>query len=306
VGLWLVRRLCESGANVVGFSRSEIRLGGVFSYSDFPERFHLVRGSLAEGSLLLNTIRERSVDTIFHLAAQSKVEGAQQAPRETFEANIQGTWNLLEAVRNVGMPVRTILASTDMVYGESSEGAQSEESPIKAVSPYAASKACADVLGWSYHRTYGAKICVARMSNLYGGGDFGFQRIIPGTIRAVLRGEAPVIKSNGLPERDYLYVEDAVRGYLLLATAMEQPEVCGQTFNFSSEAPVSVLNVVELILKLMGRTDLKPEVLGHGNETSIRRTSSFKARETLGWSADSTLESGLKKTIEWYQSHMEA
>ncbi len=304
LGCWLSRRLCENGARVIGFCRNEIPRARVFSEFGLRDRFTLVHGSLADHTLLQRTMLECGVDTVFHLAAQSKVDNAQQYPRKTFETNIQGTWNLLEAVRNAGQPIRVVMASTDVVYGDSSELPYTEASPMEGMFPYAASKVCAELLGNCYHRTYGVMVSIARTSNLYGGGDLGFQRIIPGTIRSVICGEAPVINSNGLPERDYLYVEDAVSAYMLLAAAMERPEVCGQTFNFSSEMPVSVLTVVETILKLMGRADLKPRVLGQGaNETPVRHSSSSRARERLGWFADSSLESGLEKTIAWYRSH---
>jgi len=287
VGQWLLQRLIDSGARVIGFCRSEMRSADMFSGIPLPVPFTLVRGDLSDYSLLERTMREHDVDTVFHLAAQAKADNAQRQPRETFETNIQGTWNLLEAVRNAGRPIRVVLAST----------------PLEGMSPYAASKVCCEVIARCYHQTYRVMLAIARTTNLYGGGDLSFERIIPGTIRAVLCGESPLINSDGLAERDYLYVEDAVTGYLLLAEAMEHSDLGGETFTFGTESPVTVLKTVETILKLMGRLDLRPRVLGLSGNASFRHSSSEATRKRLGWAPAATLESGLKKTIEWYQGH---
>jgi len=304
LGSWLVRRLCENGARVIGFCRSEMPRSGLFSEFGLRDRIKFVQGSLADQALLERTIRESGADTIFHLAAQSKVDIARRYPSQTFETNIQGTWNLLEAVRNAGQIIRVVVASSDIVYESSRELPYTETSPMEGMSPYAASKACAELLAKSYHRFYGVRVCIARTSNLYGGGDLAFQRIIPGTIRSVIRGEAPVINSNGHSERDFLYVEDAVAGYLLLAAAMERAQICGEAFNFSAETPITVSVLVETILKLMERWDLNPQVLGQcADEIAIKHSPSLRAREELGWCADWSLESALKKTIAWYRAH---
>jgi len=206
-------------------------------------------------------------------------------------------------VRNAKRPIRVVMASTDMVYADSSGLPHTETSAVGCASPYAASKAAAEIVAMCYQRTYGIPVRIARTSNLYGGGDLAFQRIIPGTIRAAIQGEAPLIKSDGRPERDYLYVEDAVAGYLL--AAREHKEGCGETFNFSATAPVSVSTVVKTILELMERTDLTPRVVGKStDEIAVRHSSSARARQELGWIADSSLESGLKKTIAWYRAHI--
>jgi CDP-glucose 4,6-dehydratase len=300
VGTWLSLHLSDAGARVIGYSRNGMP-DATLSQFRLRDRLTIVQGAVEDSNLIQKTIREYGVDTIFHLAAQSKADTAQQTPLKTFETNIGGTWNLLEAVRVSGKPIRVVLASTDTISGRE---LLPQANPPETITPYAASKACAELLSRTYHDTYGLQICIARTSNLYGGGDMGFQRLIPGTIRSVINGEAPVINSSGLKERDYLYVEDAVRGYMMLAAAMERPEISGQTFSFASGSPRSVTAVVDIILALMGRSDLKPRVLNQtADEGSIEYLPSAMVSEQLGWSPGSTLESGLKKTIEWYRLH---
>jgi CDP-glucose 4,6-dehydratase len=304
VGCWLLQALCETGAEVVGLCRNVVQARETLSEFGLGKRIVPIEGSVTDPASLQRVLREYPVDTIFHLAALSSVEDARKHPDEAFHTNIEGTWNVLEAVRTSRQPVKMLLASTDMVYADTGDVPFTEASAVCGLNPYAASKVCAELVAKSYQRTYGIPVCIARTCNLYGGGDSTFQRIIPGTIRAVNRGEVPVINSDGRPERDYLYVEDAVSGYMLLAQAMGQRELAGETFNFSAASPVSVLKIVDTILTLMKRTDLKPQVLGRcANELSLRHSSSTKARQELGWSASTTLDAGLKKTIAWYGAH---
>lgn len=296
VGSHLSRELTRRGAHVIGLSRngseSALRDDGV-SY--------MVRGALADRLLLERAVVDRSVDTIFHLAAQSKPRVAAEAPRETFETNVQGTSNLLDAVRAAGRPVRVVLASSDAVYGDSGEWPYTEESELKGTSPYATSKICAEALARCYHGYFGVPIGVARTSNVYGDGDLNLRRIIPGTIRAAVRGDGPVIESDGRPEREYLYVSDAVDAYLRLASALDRSDVVGSTFNFTREGPVSVLDVVDSILRLTGRENLKPHILGTpGGVVSRIHSSASKAEDVLGWRATVSLEAGLAETISRY------
>jgi CDP-glucose 4,6-dehydratase len=305
LGLWLVSRLSSESARVIGLSRSRIP-AGKDTHELQNDRFTPVQCDIADEARLLRILLDYNVDTIFHLAAQSKADDAQQNPRDTFERNIGGTWTLLEAVRHSGRPIRVVLASTESVSAEFASAAPSSSDPfeITGMAPYPASKACAEVLAKCYHQTYGVRISIARTSNLYGGGDLGFQRIIPGTIRSVLRNTPPVIHGNGMALRDYLYVEDAVTGYLLLASATEAAGTVGHSFNFTGEASVRVLAIVETILRLMGRTDLQPRILNQGpEEKPVQHDAALKAREHLGWVAQWSMEAGLQKTIEWYRSH---
>jgi CDP-glucose 4,6-dehydratase len=300
----MVSHLHDAGAAVVAFGRKQLQAGILSPDVVNSRRITIVRGDVRDRVLIERTLQEFSVDAVFHLAAQSKVQVAQQDPTETFEVNVEGTWNVLEAVRRTGRKIGVLIASSDMVYGESDGAPSTEASFTRGSSPYAASKLCAELLAKCYHEGYGVSTAIARTSNVYGGGDFNFERIVPSTIRAVMRGEAPTINSSGRPERDYLYVGDAVAGYARLASSLEDKAVSGETFNFSSGTPVSVSAIVEMILRLMERTDLNPRVLGQcTNEISTRHSSPAKAIQVLGWRPETSLESGLKKTISWFQAH---
>ena len=304
VGRWLSARLLENGADVIGYCRHQADAHNLTRKAPFDEQVTCVLGSVADRALLRRTMREYSVDTVFHLAAQAKVKAGWQSPVQTFDTNIQGTWNVLDAALEADKQIRVIIASTEVVYADTGQLPHTEDSPVIGSSPYAASKLCAEVLARSYHQTYGLPVCIARTSNVYGGGDASFERIIPGTICAALRDEHPVIRSHGQAEREYLYVEDAVAGYLMLGAAMQAENIPGQIYNFTSGTPVSVLTIVETILRLMGKKELTPRVLGEKLDgAEVRHASSAKASRQLGWRAETSLEDGLMKTISWYQSH---
>ena len=219
-----------------------------------------------------------------------------------FEVNGRGTWNLLEAVRRAGGRARVVVASSGTVYGIPDEVPCTEDMPLRGTSAYDVSKMCAELVARSYHATYAIAVCVVRCGNLYGAGDLNLGRIVPGTIRALLSDERPVVRSDGSAVRDYLYVEDAARGYLLLAQAADHPGIAGEAFNLSGEQPASVLELVETIRRLAGRTDLAPRVFGESSpEIHVMSLSVLKARKLLGWSPEVALETGLARTIAWYR-----
>lgn len=305
LGSWLSARLVREGARVVGLSRTppgDVFVERVPAGSDVD----VVEGDVQDRDLLRETISGRDVDTVFHLAGQPLSSEASRDPAPTFEANVGGTWSLLDAVRMSGRPVRVVMASTDAVYGDDCPTVFTEESPVVGTSPYAVSKICAENVALSYRRHFDVRVAVARSGALYGGGDLAFQRVIPGTIQAVLRNEAPVIRSDGSPVREYLYVEDAVEGYLRLAEALDRPDMEASTFNLSGEQPVSVLGVVRAILSQLDRPDLEPKVLGRPSGTLSRvHTSGARARELLGWRASTSLEAGLERSVRWYRTHVE-
>lgn len=304
LGCWLCRLLCDRGARVVGLARRILSESSPFHLFDLPERGIIVHGQVEDYDLLERVITEYEVEVVFHLAGQSQVSIARRLPRPTFETNIRGTWNVLEATRVAAQPIRVVIASSAAVYGESPELLYREDLPLRSLLPYDVSKICSELLARTYHHTYQLAVCGIRCSNLYGGGDLNFNRIVPGTIRSVLQGEPPVIKGGGGVTRDYLYVEDAAKAYLALAEAMDQPGIAGEVFNFGSEQPVSVLDVVEMILRLMDRQDLVPEVLGQASgDIPVKLLSSLKAKQRLGWVEPVSLEIGLQKTIDWYQNN---
>jgi len=300
IGSALAKALVEKGARVVGVVRdfTDVQLLEVRGVLD---RVNVVRGSINEPGLVERALNEYEVDTLFHLAAQSLVGVANRSPISTFETNVAGTWNVLEAARR--LPVeRIVVASSDKAYGSQPDLPYTEQSPLAGSFPYDASKTCADVIAHSYAVSYELPVAIIRCANTYGAGDLNWTRLIPGTIRSGLNGESPVIRSDGTPERDYLYLDDAVDAYLRLADAL--PQVAGEAFNAGSGLAVGVLDLVEQILSLTGgNTD--PRVLGQASREIDRQfLDSTKAREVLGWTARTELSSGLRQTVDWYRSYL--
>ncbi|HEY6329177.1 MAG TPA: GDP-mannose 4,6-dehydratase, partial [Blastocatellia bacterium] len=242
--------------------------------------------------------------TVFHLAAQTIVGIANRNPISTFESNIKGTWCLLEACRRSPSVNQIVVASSDKAYGTHEQLPYSEDAPLQGRHPYDVSKSCADLLAQSYAVTYGLPVCVTRCGNLYGGGDLNWNRLVPGTIRSALRGQRPIIRSDGSFIRDYFYVEDAALAYMSLAEEMgSRRELAGEAFNFSNEIQVNVLELTRLILALAGRDDLVPDVRSEAlHEIPHQYLDATKARTRLGWEPHFTLEQGLSKTIEWYST----
>ncbi len=300
LGSWLVRDLVDRGAEIVALVRdavpdSELERTGLLA------RITRVDGAVESFDLLERSLNEHEIETDFHLAAQTIVTIANRNPRSTFESNVRGTWNLLEACRRVSTVKRIVVASSDKAYGESPKLPYDEETPLRGTHPYDVSKSCADLITAAYHATYGSPATVTRCGNLYGGGDLNWNRIVPGTIRSVLRGERPVIRSDGSYIRDYFFVKDAVLAYVMLAERMDDPALHGQAFNFSNETQVSVRDVTRAVLSAMKsrlRPDIRNEVRG---EIHHQYLSARKAREVLGWKPKYTLESGLKETVAWYR-----
>jgi len=264
----------------------------------------VVYGRIEDYALLERALAEYEIHTVFHLAAQTIVGVANRSPLSTFEANIKGTWSLLEAARRCGYRPHVVVASSDKAYGDQLQLPYTEDAPLQGRHPYDASKSCADILALTYHRTYDLPVCVTRCGNFYGGGDLNWNRIVPGTIRAALRGQRPVIRSDGTFVRDYFYVKDGAAAYLHLAECMaRQPKVVGQAFNFSNEIQVTVLELVSRILRQM-RSPLQPEVRGEAsNEIKHQYLSAAKARQMLGWSPHYTLDVALQETIAWYREY---
>ena len=304
VGGWLVRRLVEAGADVVCLVRDWVPQSELVR-SRLIERVKVVRGDVRDRTLLERVLGEYEIDTVIHLAAQTIVGIANRNPVSTFETNIGGTWSLLEACRRSPTVERIILASSDKAYGEHDKLPYDEETPLQGHHPYDVSKSCADLIAQAYATTYSLPVVITRCGNFYGGGDLNWNRIVPGTIRSVLRGRHPIIRSDGHYVRDYFYVEDGAATYTLLAERLaENPDLRGEAFNFSTETQVTVLELVERILALMG-SDLEPNLLDEAsNEIRYQYLSAAKARRMLGWCPLFTLEEGLQRTIKWYRSFL--
>ncbi len=305
LGGWLVRRLLEYRADVVCLVRDWVPQSQLIS-EGLSERVKLVRGDICDQPLLERILGEYEIETVFHLAAQTIVGIANRNPVSTFQTNIGGGWAMLEACRRSPLVKQVVVASSDKAYGEHENLPYDESAPLQGSHPYDVSKSCFDLLSQSYASTYGLPVAITRCGNFYGGGDLNWNRIVPGTIRSVLKGERPVIRSDGKFVRDYFYIEDAAAAYMLLAEALaEKPELAGEAFNFSNEIQVDVLGVVELILKLL-RSPLEPLVLNEAShEIRHQYLSAVKARRILGWSPLFEMEEGLERTIAWYRRYLE-
>jgi len=303
LGSHLVGKLIERGAEPVVLLRDWTPASDLLS-SGRLEYCSVVRGELEDLGLLLRALNEHEIDSVFHLGAQTIVGTARRSPLSTFESNIRGTWNLLEACRLLGDAVeRVVVASSDKAYGEQTELPYTEATPLEGRFPYDVSKSCADLIATSYGKTYGVPVAITRCGNLFGGGDLNFNRLVPGTILAALEGRGVEIRSDGLAVRDYFYVEDAADAYLTLAETMPLAGAAGCAFNFGNERPLSVLDMVKTILDVMGRPELEPRILDVARG-EIRRQylDCTKARETLGWKPRFGMEEGLRRTVAWYEN----
>ena len=301
LGAWLTKALVERGANVVGLVRDNVPRAN-FIKLGLDKQITAVRGNVEDYLLLERAINEYEIDTVFHLAAQTIVTIANRNPLGTYETNIKGTWNILEACRRNPTVKRIIVASSDKAYGEHEVLPYKEEAALKGLHPYDVSKSCADLLAITYYSTYQSPVCVTRCGNFYGGGDLNFNRIVPGTIRSIIFNERPIIRSDGTLIRDYIFILDAVEAYILLAGKMVEQSIFGQAFNFSNEIQLNVLDITRKILEVMGRKDLEPNVLNEvSGEIKHQYLSAEKAKKVLGWRPKYTLEAGLKETVNWYK-----
>ncbi len=305
VGGWLVRRLLNAGASVVCLVRDWVPQSDLIRSGLF-ERVVSVRGDVRDQAALERTLGEYEIDTVIHLAAQTIVGIANRNPVSTFEANIQGTWVLLEACRRAPSVKQIVVASSDKAYGEHERLPYAEDAPLQGRHPYDVSKSCADLIAQTYAHTYRLPIAITRCGNFYGGGDRNWNRIVPGTIRSLHRGEAPIIRSNGQFVRDYFYVEDGAAAYMLLAEKLaESSEFHGNAFNFSNEIQITVLDLVSRLTKIMGSSH-SPVVLDQAsNEIPHQYLDASKARKMLHWSPLFTLEQGLQLTVAWYREFLE-
>ncbi len=304
LGSWLTRTLTDLDADVVGLVRDWIPHSELVR-SGTIERIRVVRGDVTNADLVNRIFSEYEVDTCFHLAAQTIVGIANQMPVPTFETNIKGTWIVLEAARLWGRAERIIVASSDKAYGAHETLPYDEDAPLQGRHPYDVSKSCADLIAAAYAKTYGLPIAITRCGNMYGGGDLNWNRLVPGTIRSVLHGKPPIIRSDGSPRRDYVFVKDIVDGYLTLAEAMMDGTLSGEAFNFGLDQPLSALELAQRIVALSDFPDLEPMILGEAsNEIQDQFLSSEKAHRMLGWQASHTLEEGLRETMRWYKAYL--
>jgi len=305
VGSWLVKRLIEAKANVVCLIRDWVPLSELVR-SGWIEHITVVRGDIRERDTLERALGEYEIDTVIHLAAQTIVTIANRNPISTFETNIAGTWNLLEACRRSPKVKQIVVASSDKAYGDQKVLPYNEAMPLQGKHPYDASKSAADLIAHSYAKSFDLPVVITRCGNFYGGGDLNWNRIIPGTIRSILRGQRPVIRSDGEYTRDYFYVEDGAAVYMLLAEQLaKHPELMGEAFNFSNETQITVKEIVQSIIGFLG-VETGPEIRNEvTNEIRHQYLNAEKARTLLGWRPLFTFDEGLSRTIHWYQEFLE-
>jgi CDP-glucose 4,6-dehydratase len=304
LGSWLTIALVDRGATVTGLVRDQVPFSHL-RRSGYQDRVRIVHGDVTDYALVERALNEYEIDTVFHLAAQTIVSIANRAPLSTFETNIKGTWNVLEAARRSPKVQCILVASSDKSYGSHDELPYTEDAALRGCHPYDVSKACADLLAHTYAATYDLPAAVTRCANLYGGGDLNWSRLIPGTIRSVLRGERPLIRSDGTLTRDYLYVKDAVSAYVQLAENIRASDVKGAAFNFGVDDPKTVTDVVQAIIDVSDQPTLKPIILGEAkNEIHDQYLDSTRARRILGWAPHYSLKEGLRETMTWYRDFL--
>ena len=301
LGGWLIKHLLNLGADIVCLVRDWVPKSELIR-ANLIEQVKVVRGDICDPVLLERTLGEYEIETVFHLAAQTIVGIANRNPVSTFNTNITGTWALLESCRRSPKVKSIVIASSDKAYGDQEKLPYDETTPLQGKHSYDVSKSCADLIAQSYFATYKLPVAITRCGNFYGGGDLNWNRIVPGTIRFIIRGQRPVIRSDGKFVRDYFYIADGAAAYIMLAEKVAgNSALHGEAFNFSNENPVSVLEIVERIIKLMD-FKLKPIILNEAsNEIREQYLSSSKARKLLKWKPLVTLDEGLSRTISWYK-----
>jgi CDP-glucose 4,6-dehydratase len=306
VGSWLVKRLTKVHAEVVCLIRDWVPQSELVSSGQL-DCVKVVCGDVRDQALLERCLGEYEIKTVFHLAAQTIVGVANRNPVSTFETNIGGTWALLEACRRSPGAEQIIVASSDKAYGDQTVLPYDETTALRGKHPYDVSKSCADLISAAYAHTYNLPVCITRCGNFYGGGDLNWSRIVPGTVRSIIRGERPVIRSNGSCLRDYFYVEDGAAAYMHLAEKMStNPEVIGEAFNFSNEVRLTAAELVERILGVAG-SDLRPDIQAVAkNEIMHQYLSAEKARRMLDWSPQYSIDDALQSTVAWYRQYFRA
>jgi CDP-glucose 4,6-dehydratase len=304
LGSWLTEELINLGANIIGLQRDQVPQARIYR-EGIIDKITVIPGNLEDYNVIERALNEYEIEVVFHLAAQAIVPIANNNPLSTFESNIRGTWVLLEACRRNKQVRKIIMASSDKAYGDHKILPYKEDMPLQGKNPYDVSKSCADLISQMYFHHYTLPVCVTRCGNLFGGGDLNFNRIVPGTIRSVFYSERPLIRSNGKYVRDYFYVKDAAKAYIHLVEKMDDSTIVGQAFNFGNDTPMTVLEITNEILSLMGCPDLEPIILNQAKGEILEQyLSAKKAKEILGWKPKFSVRDGLTETIKWYRDYL--
>lgn len=307
VGSWLVKELLSRHAHVIALIHDQDPNSELIRSGDL-DRISIVSGALEDFWTLERAINRHEPDTVFHLAAQPIVDVAHRFPLQTFEANIRGSYNLLEVCRiHQQLVKRLVIASSDKAYGGHLNLPYTEDMQLQGRHPYEVSKSCTDLLAQCYSHTYQLPVGIVRCGNIYGGGDLNWSRIVPSAIRSILRGERPILRSDGTFLRDYIYVKDAVGAYMCLAENLERDDVRGEAFNFSPEVPVSVLELVQHIAGVMNREDITPDIRNTARgEIPSQYLDAGKAQRILNWKLQYSMDEGLRETVDWYKNFLAA
>lgn len=305
VGGWLVQQLIDDGADVVCLIRDWVPQSNLI-IRGLTDKVKVVRGDVCDKAVMERALGEYEVDTVLHLAAQAIVGIGNRNPISTFETNVQGTWTVLEACRRSPTVKQIVIASSDKAYGHNEKLPYGEDTPLRGRHPYDVSKSCADLIAQAYAATYNLPVAITRCGNFYGGGDLNWNRIVPGTIRSVLRGERPIIRGDGSSLREYLFVENAVSAYMTLAEALTtRRDLAGKAYNFGHNKPWTVMQLVNEILRISGRTDLTPDVRDEArNEIPNQYLDPTRAQTELGWQPRYSLQQGLERTVAWYRNFL--
>lgn len=304
LGSWLTEKLVEKKAKVVALIRDQIPESKL-NTSGTIQKVTVVNGCLEDYEVIERALNEFEIETCFHLGAQTIVGTAERSPRSTFESNIKGTWNILEAARKIDTVKGLVLASSDKAYGSSDKLPYSEDDYLHGLHPYDVSKTCSDLITQAYYNTYGLPAAITRCGNIYGGGDLNFSRIIPGTIKAAMLNENPVLRSDGTYLRDYIYAKDVADAYMLIAENIGKNDVKGQAFNIGTETPISVIELVNQVLGLCGKERLNPVIKNEAShEIKEQYLDCKKIRKILDWRYRYDLNVGLKETIQWYEDYL--
>ena len=300
LGSWIVKYLLDYGAHVTTLVRDK-PANSNFYLMGLNTRVNVVDGDVKDHESITRTMNEYEIDTVIHLAAQALVGPALNLPIETFEVNVRGTWNVLEAARKSKNIQRVVVASSDKAYGSHEKLPYDEDAILNGRYPYDVSKSCADMIAQSYFITYGLPVGITRCGNLYGPGDMNFSRIVPGTFKSIIKNENPSIRSDGTFKRDYFFVHDAVNGYLTLTKALDNTNIRGHAFNLAPQRPLTVLELFQKMIDVSGKTQLKPIIKNEAKqEIRDQYLSNDKAKKLLGWSPKYTVEEGLRETYDWY------
>jgi CDP-glucose 4,6-dehydratase len=303
LGSWLTKTLLSLGADIIGLDKVIDRPISVLDGA--REKILAVRGDVADLNLVMGLVGQHKPQIVFHLAAEAIVGEALKDPVNTFKTNIEGTWNVLESVRQNGQADAVIVASSDKAYGSHKVLPYKEDIALKGDHPYDVSKSCTDLLCQTYYTTYHVPVCVTRCGNIYGPGDYHFSRIVPDAVCCALQKKQFVIRSDGQYTRDYIYIEDIINAYIVLAEKVRVLNLEGEAFNFSNEDPISVLKLHEKIQKICGNCAIEPKIMNQAqHEITHQYLSSKKARDMLHWQARYSLEEGLKKTLDWYGQYV--